>query len=76
MSQILDHTKMHRRPSVQHAMFHYSIRIHGKRRYTAYLDGAGIGLDVYDIANDNFFLQDGFVDARIKTKLFCALHGF
>ena len=38
-------------------------------------DGTGVCLNVDDIADDDFFLEDGLVDAGVQPKLFCAFCG-
>ena len=45
-------------------------------RATDTFDGASVCLDVDDVANDDFFLEDGLVDAGVQAKLlraFCSL---
>ena len=39
-------------------------------------NGTGVGFDVNDVSDDDFFFQDSFIDGRIQPELFCAFDGF
>lgn len=56
---------MHKRPSDLRAENLFSKRRPDVKFGSTHLDGAGVGFDINHIADDDFFFEDGFVDAWI-----------
>jgi hypothetical protein len=45
-----------------------------KKWLETYFYSTSVSFDINNVPDDDFFFQYGFVDARIKSKLFCAFY--